>query len=123
MRKNSICLVALFLGACGTIFSGTSQDFSFDSKYKDVKIYVDGKKECLELPCEFTVDRSFDDVTFKAKREGYKTQKIISKSSFNMVSLANFLLWPGFIIDVATGAMWKYKIRDYEIEFEPEDKE
>lgn len=123
MKNLFICLVVLGLTACGTIFSGMSQDFSFDSEDKDVKVYLNGRKECSKLPCEFSVDRSFDDVTFKAIKKGYKPKKIIAKSRFNLVSLVNIFFPIGFVVDLATGSMWGYKIRDYEVDFEPEDKD
>lgn len=36
----------LLLAACGTIVGGTSQDISFDSNIKGVKIFIDGVEVC-----------------------------------------------------------------------------
>ena len=40
----------LLSAACGTIVGGTSQDISFDSNVKGVKIFIDGVEVC-KTPC------------------------------------------------------------------------
>ncbi len=69
MKKLGLFSV-LMLAACGTLFSGTDQDVSFDSNVKGVKIYADGMEIC-RTPCVFPLERKSASSVIMAKKEGY----------------------------------------------------
>ena len=45
--KKSVLLSVLVLTACGTIFSGSTQQLTFDSNEKNINIYANGKSSWL----------------------------------------------------------------------------
>ena len=50
-------VLALTMTACGTIFTGTGQNISFDSNVKGAEIYIDGS---LAYRVDLTKDATFD---------------------------------------------------------------
>ncbi len=106
--KKFICLAVIFLSACGTIFSGTTQQINCESNVKGVKIYVDGIEECT-APCAFTVNRSADSVQIIARKNGYKDRVISIRSSVNRTSYFNLIGLYSWSTDALTGSVWHYR--------------
>ena len=106
MKKLGLFSV-LALAACGTLFSGTDQDVSFDSNVKGVKIYVDGMEVC-RTPCVFPLERKSASSVIMAKKDGYDDKQIVLRSNLNKVAILNLTFWPSWLTDVATGGMWQY---------------
>ncbi len=48
---------------------------------------------------------------------GDKTQTLNLNKSIEPVYWVNVLFWPGLIIDLATGSMFKYEPKEYEFDF------
>lgn len=80
----------LTLSACGTLFSGSTQDISFDSNQKDVKIYVDGMEIC-KTPCIFPLERKSSTVIIRAQKKGFEDKQLILRSNLNKLAIL-FLL-------------------------------
>ncbi len=106
--KKFICLAVIFLSACGTIFSGTTQQINCESNVKGVKIYVDGIEECT-APCAFTINRSADSVQIVARKNGYKDRVISIRSSVNRTSYFNLIGLYSWSTDALTGSVWHYR--------------
>ena len=70
MKKIYLTLL-VFLASCGTLFSDSDQDVSFDSNVKGVKIYVDGMEIC-KTPCVYPLERKSSTSVVIAKKEGYE---------------------------------------------------
>lgn len=120
MFKNIITTVggALLLSSCATILSGTSQTLN-------VRV-VDDNKELLDKvnctvydggggsyaltnnPGTVKVTRSGGSITVNCVKKGYKQLNTSVGDSFNAVTIANVLFWPGFIVDAASGSYKKY---------------
>lgn len=97
----------LLLAACGTVVGGTSQDISFDSNVKGVKILIDGVEVC-KTPCVYPMDRQSSSAVVQAKKAGYEDKQIVLRSGINRTSFLNLTFWPSWLTDVATGGMWQY---------------
>ena len=106
MKKIYLTLL-LFVASCGTLFSGSDQDVSFDSNVKGVKIYVDGMEVC-RTPCVYPLERKSSTSVVVAKKEGYEEKQIVLRSSLNTIAILNLTFWPSWLTDVATGGMWQY---------------
>lgn len=106
--KKLICLAVILLSACGTVFSGTTQQINCESNVKGVKIYVDGIEECT-APCAFTINRSADSVQIIARKNGYKDRVISIRSSINRTSYFNLIGLYSWSTDALTGSVWHYR--------------
>ena len=95
------------LSACGTLFSGTEQDIRFDANVKETRIFIDGTEVC-KTPCVYPLEKKSGSTVIVAKKKGYDDKQIVLKSHFNNISILNLIFWPAWLIDVATGGMWRY---------------
>jgi len=123
--KKIFLILPILLGACGTIFSGSTQTISFDSNVKDVKVYVNGQQVCNQVPCSIDVDRESSPLIVMAKRDGYKDGMANVKSKINPTAWFNILwLYGSFsaaTTDYAMGGLWKYTQDGVYINMEPEN--
>lgn len=117
MKSNFAILSVLALTACGTIFSGTGQNISFDSNVKGTEIYVDGFRVC-STPCTYEVDRSMSDLEIVAKKSGYRDQRVKLRANFNRIALFNLTGGLSWTTDIAMGGAWEYKNNHLYIEME-----
>lgn len=85
--KKFLLLGALALSACGTLFSGTTQEVTFDSSVPDTKVYIDGMEIC-NTPCKTTIDRSADAIQLVAKKKGYKDRVMTLRSTVNRTAFS-----------------------------------
>ena len=106
MKKLSPVLFTI-LAACGTVFSGSDQDISFDSNVKDVKIFVDGMEMC-KTPCILPLERKSSSTYIVAKKEGYEDKQLLLRSGFNKIALFNLTYLPSWLTDAVSGGMWQY---------------
>ena len=80
------------LSGCGTIFSGSTQDISFDSNVKGVEIYVSGIKAC-KTPCVYPT-------------KNYAKLKEIKKNiNIRRFALSNY---PSLKMEAAQGSVGEY---------------
>lgn len=118
--KNFILILSLLsLSGCATIFSGTTQTVH-------VKVVDVATSETLQGTSCITqednggtatvdpntgamiVKRGQGSLNILCKKEGYRQVNTMVGDSFNGVSLVNILFWPGFLVDMGTGAIKKY---------------
>ncbi len=107
MKKLAFLLI-MALTACGTIFSGSTQQLSFDSNVKDIEIYANGALVCNKVPCIVDIDRSSSALIIMAKARGYEDAIGQVKSKINTVSWWNLTGVYSWTTDFATDSMWKY---------------
>ena len=109
LKHNILCSSLLLLGACGTIFSGSTQTISFDSNIKEnIDIYANGALVCTKTPCVVDIDRGSAPLTIIAKAKGYEDSVMQDKAKINTVSWGNLLSVYSWTTDFATSSMWKY---------------
>lgn len=109
LKHNILYSSLLLLGACGTIFSGSTQTISFDSNIKEnIDIYANGALVCTKTPCVVDIDRGSATLTIIAKAKGYEDSVMQDKAKINTVSWGNLLSVYSWTTDFATSSMWKY---------------
>ena len=109
LKHNILYSSLLLLGACGTIFSGSTQTISFDSNIKEnIDIYANGALVCTKTPCVVDIDRGSAPLTIIAKAKGYEDSVMQDKTKINTFSWGNLLSVYSWTTDFATSSMWKY---------------
>lgn len=108
MRKIYLTSIVLALAACGTVFSGTTQDISFDSNIKEVSVYIDGAFAC-KTPCVYPAERASGSISIVGKKEGYEDVGMSIKSKLNPAAIGNITFIYSWTTDLVDGAMWKYR--------------
>lgn len=82
MNKKLTLLSVLALSACGTVFSTTTQNISFDADVKDVSVYIDGAFVC-RTPCSYPVERHSGTLMVTGKKDGYEDLVMPVRSKLN----------------------------------------
>ena len=117
MKKYGL-LSVLLLTACGTVFSGTTQDISIDSNIRDVSVFIDGAFVC-STPCVFPAERASGSIAIVGKKMGYKDIGISLKSQINPVAIGNLFFVYSWTTDLIDGAAWKYRQDGVYLNMEP----
>ena len=116
MKKSVLCLVlagSIFAQGCCSIFTSGPQTVSVDSKPQGASVAVGPFKG--KTPYQVSVPRGKDYVI--TAKLGEETQTLNLNKSIEPVYWVNILFWPGLIIDLVTGKMFKYEPTEYEFEF------
>jgi len=115
-RVALVFIAVVAVSGCATIFHGSSQPVSFDSEPRGARVRVG----------PFTGTTPFSIVMPKGKdypiefsKGGYHRTTTAMQKSFDGIGAINILFWPGFIVDLATGAMFKYDPDRYSVMLEP----
>lgn len=111
-----ILLSISYLG-CATVFTGTSDRIAFETKPSGAKVYIDGLEEGV-TPTSVRVKRNLSEIEVQLRLEGYEPETFHLKKTFNFVSVLNLCDPLGWAIDIATGAILKYKPKGYLIDLE-----
>lgn len=119
MKKLAL-LPVLAMAGCGTIFSGSTQQMTFDSNVKNINIYANGALVCTKTPCTVDVDRSSSALIVMAKAEGYEDAISQVKSKINTVCWWNLSSGYSWTTDFATDSMWKYTRNGVYINMRPQ---
>ena len=106
MRRYLI-LAVLLLDGCGTIFSGSTQDISFDADPDSVAVYVDGAFIC-KTPCSYPLERQSEGSRIIGKKEGFEDASMPLRTKINPVALGNLLSVYSWTTDFVSGGVLKY---------------
>ena len=111
--------VALFLtSGCATIFTGTDDSITFNSEPAGATVMIDGMA-VGQTPVTVEVDRpGLDDTDVSVQLEGYETRRFELDKEFNVISILNVFFWPGFVVDVLTGALFKHDKNTYSVDLD-----
>ena len=125
MKKQFILFITLFisiclLSSCASILSGTKQKVAVDTQPTGARVFVDGKDQQVITPATIKVPRK-KQVTYTFQKQGFEDGKVSEQGSFNPTVLGNIILGgiPGGLIDLGTGAWYKYKNNNVFYEFRP----
>ena len=116
MKKSVLCTVLavlLFTQGCCSIFTGGPQTVRVDSEPEGAEVRIGPYKGTT--PNQVSLPRGKDYV-IKSKY-GSDTQTMNLNKNIEGVYWVNILFWPGLIIDLATGKMFKYEPTEYEFDF------
>lgn len=121
-RLVSLLLVAslALLGSCATIFTGTTQKVTIDSEPSKATVRINGLEKGT-TPTTVKLKKSNDPPAIVLEKEGYEDATFFPDHTFNGVAVLNLLDWLGWLIDFATGALWKYSPSYYKIKLQPEE--
>jgi len=125
MKKTSLILMAvimLFMTSCATMFTGTKQTVQINTFPAGAKVQVDGIDRGT-TPTAIKLKKGNEGQVLTLKVDGFETKTFQPETGFNSVgilNLFNVLFWG---IDAATGALWKYDPKFYEIELTPKKAE
>ena len=118
-RVFFILAISISLSSCATIFSGTTDDISFRSDPPGATILIDGLEQG-ETPATITVKRpGFGETQVTLELDGYEDKVFTLQSEFNAVSILNFAGLVGWAVDIATGAVQKYRPLGYNMDLKP----
>ena len=122
MQKRIVSIViivsTLLMTGCATIFTGTSDDIYINSNPSGAEIMIGGLK-VGKTPATLTIKRpGFNDKEVVLKLDGYERRTFILKKSFNSIAILNLAGILGWAVDFATGAIYKYEPKSYEIDLE-----
>ena len=65
------------------------------------------------------IKKKLSDKQLIARKEGYAPTPFILETEFNVSTLWNILFWPGFLVDLGTGKMFKWDNTIVNVELEP----
>lgn len=117
MRLITLVFLGMILAGCATIFTGTSDEITFNSNVDPVKVYVDGLY-VGDTPLKVPVDRQIGEGRLvQFKKDGYATQEFHLRNKFNWISISDVssIIVSGGV-DVLTGAIMQYSPTQYHIE-------
>lgn len=102
-----------FLTGCASITQGTSQTLIFNIEPKEARCIVtrDGDGQIgVVSPSQNTlqVSKDKDDIIVSCRAEGYKSFALKIASSASGAGIGGGIFLDLGIVDLATGAMWKY---------------
>lgn len=101
-----VILTAFFTVGCATVFTGTSDTVTIKSEPSGAKIYLNGNYEG-DTPTSLILKRD-KDYNVMLKKAGFENTSATITRSFNAVSILNLLSPLCWIVDVVTGALWKF---------------
>lgn len=105
-------LVLMTQGCC-SLFTSSPQTLSINSKPEGAKVQI-GQYEGV-TPYQLSMPRGKDYVIQATYQGKTKTQTLERK--VEPVFWINILFWPGLIVDVVTGDMFKYDPTTYTFDF------
>lgn len=112
MRAYQRAVAALVLttfalsSGCATIFTGSSDNVSVMSEPTGGKVYINGNF-MGNTPVNLNLKRD-KDYNIMVKKDGYEPANATLTRSFNAVAILNLAGLLCWVVDIVTGAMWKF---------------
>jgi hypothetical protein len=110
----SIFSSSLLMSGCCSIFTSGPQTVSIDSQPQGADVKIGPYKG--KTPYTVSLPRGKEYVI--VAKYGDKTETLTLEKSIEPVYWVNILVWPGLLIDLGTGKMWKYSPTEYDVSFE-----
>ncbi len=106
-RMSALAIVTAAGASCATIFTGSDGTVSINSEPQDAKVTVSGNY-MGNTPLKISLKRD-KDYNLTLKKEGYAPATAVVTRSFNAVSILNLFGVLCWVVDILTGAMWKFE--------------
>ena len=124
MKKTLLIItIATALSSCCTIFTTSKQNVTFmapnGTKIYDVETNVKIAEVEKDNMVTTKIKKKLSDKQLIARKEGYAPIPFILETEFNVSTLWNILFWPGFLVDLGTGKMFKWDNTIVNVELEP----
>lgn len=119
-----ICICALTLSSCSTVFCGAKAKVTFDSNIDESATMTINDKEINDVTFPYTtkVKRGYKKTIVQVEAPSYETETVVIKKKFNPISIINLTGIIGWGIDAATGAITKPQYKQYNIEMTPKQE-
>lgn len=101
------CVLCCFLSGCATVFGDNTRAIRVDSQPPGASVYIDNQQYGVTPAVISLPTYIYGGKNIQLRKEGYLDQSMMINTRFQPVALVNFLCWPGFIIDAATGDLVK----------------
>ena len=117
LSTSLLAFVIFSTTSCATIFTGTKDSITFNSKPDGAKVVFKGVEKCV-TPCTTEISRSLGKQMIEIKKDGFESKEFKLEKNFNAVSLVNLLFGGiiGFGVDLATGSFVKYDPKAYSVD-------
>ena len=109
-----VILVAEMLSGCASVFTGTRQEVTINSVPSGARVYIDGSSRG-RTPVIVNLKRRKRH-TVNIELEGYLSQNTAMTRGHNGWTFGNMFFLFGFLIDVATGAMYSVKPHELDVD-------
>ena len=116
MKKIALCsitIILVFIQGCCSIFNGGPQDITVNSIPQGAKVKIGPYKGIAPYKVSIPKGKNY---TITATYENETKTESLHKS-IDGIYWANILIWPGLIVDAATGKMYKYDPNKYTFKF------
>lgn len=118
MKKPALCIFLLIIAltqGCCTIFTHDPQTITITSRPEGADVRIGPYTE--KTPLQVTLPRGKDYII--EATYGQQTKKENLHKTIENIYWLNLIppLWPGLVIDMATGKMFTYEPLDYDISF------
>lgn len=125
MRKFVLgfILPCLLFSSCCTVFTGSKQTITFmapdGTKIYDAATNIKIAEVKQDNTVTAQIKKERENKQLIARKEGFQPTPFLLETRFNANCLWNFLFWPGFLVDLGTGQMFKWSNSIINIELEP----
>ena len=117
---GTLLMAGLLFAGCATLFTGTYDEVVIRSEPEGARIFIDGLEEG-RTPAYLDIKRpGIGDTEVELRLDGYETYTFVLRKEFNAVSAINLTCLICWAIDLATGAVTKYKPLGYDVELDAE---
>ena len=115
MHKHTIvaALILITLSGCASMFSDNADKVTIRSNDADAKILVNGN-EVGQGSAVYSLQRGKSAI-LTATKSGCSDRSVPTEQAIDGMFWLNILVWPGAIVDVATGAIHKADPTDYTV--------
>jgi hypothetical protein len=103
----------VMLSGCASMFGDSKDQVTIHSNDPDAKILVNGN-EVGKGSAVYAMPRGKTAI-ITASKDGCSDRSIPTEQSIDGITWINIFVWPGFIVDAATGAMHKADPTDYTV--------
>jgi hypothetical protein len=113
------------LGGCATLFTGTTDELTFNANVPGVRLTIDGQPKGT-LPVTVSQSRDFmhgQEFRVKLEAPGYETQEFQLKRQFNWVAILDITSVPtSGGVDYYTGSLMHFEPKEYHIQMRKKGK-
>lgn len=110
--KKLMLLCLIPLGACATIFDGSTQDIQVNTNPPGANCKFDRNGQVIaninDTPGGTTIEKSKYDIIIKCNKPGYSQATYIDHSGLAGVTFVDVIWWPSALVDSAAGSDNKY---------------
>lgn len=111
------------MSSCCTVFTASKQNVTFmapnGTKIYDAETNIKIAEVEKENMVTTKIKKKVSDKQLIARKDGYSPTPFMLETAFNPSSLWNILFWPGFLVDLGTGKMFKWDNTIINLELEP----